>query len=67
MCMILQHLASSQHIVREFEVHLKTVAGERDAALVQLQHTDGKLKAAADRVQQAENMEVGAWGRGSPG
>lgn len=55
----LQHLATTQRLLRELQGHLRAVAGERDAALAQLQHVDGKLRAAAAREAAAEEQEVG--------
>ncbi|GAB4821580.1 hypothetical protein N2152v2_008626 [Parachlorella kessleri] len=53
-----QHLTASQRIVREFEGHLRAVAAERDTALAKVQQADSKLKAAAARLQQAEEQEA---------
>ena len=45
--------------MREFEGHLRTVAGERDSALEQLSWVEGRRDEAERRLREAERMEVG--------
>jgi hypothetical protein len=48
-------------IILEFEGHLRAVAGERDAALDQLEQLEGRSQEAERRLREAERKEVGRW------
>ena len=50
-------------IILEFEGHLQAVAGERDAALDQLEQLEGRSQEAQRRLREAERKEVGGEGR----
>lgn len=50
-------------IILEFEGHLQAVAGERDAALDQLEQLEGRSQEAERRLREAERKEVGGGGR----
>jgi len=48
--------------MRQFEGHLRTVAGERDAALEHLNFVEGRREEADRRLREAERKEVGGDG-----
>jgi hypothetical protein len=45
-------------MLREFEGHLRTVTGERDAAIEQLEHVEQRRDEAERRLREAERQEV---------
>lgn len=55
-----------QQIIREFEGHLRAVAGERDSALGLLQGAEAAQEDASRRLREAERKEV-RWRRSDRG